>query len=67
MFMKQLVQAQNFATETAQVAGDKVRQEEGEIASQIIVMAMLVGVAAIVVTAGPQLTTLANSIVTNVN
>ena len=67
MFTKQFVQAQILSTEKGEELVEKLRQEDGEIASQIIVMAMLVAVAVVLKGAQGPLTTLANSIVTGVN
>ena len=67
MFTKQFVQAQIRGNEVRDQLIEKLRQEEGEVASQIIVMAMLVAVAVVLKGAQGPLTTLANSIVTGVN
>jgi|GEM_PF-4170871 len=67
MFTKQFVNAQNTTAELSDDLAAKLRNEDGEIASQIIVMAMLVAVAVVLKGAQGPLTTLANSIVTGVN
>lgn len=67
MFIKQYVMAQNALTARVEALAEKLKDEHGEVAGEVMVTAMMVAAAAAIYAKKGELKTMADSVATSIN